>query len=161
MFNIVLVEPEIPQNTGNIVRTCSATGARLHLVKPLGFSVEDKYLKRAGLDYWSDVDIRYYENSDDFFSQHPDATSYFFSIKAPRSYTEVNYKLWDYFIFGKESCGLSEDILRPNYNRAVRVPMIGDTRSLNLSNTVAIAVYEAWRQNGFVGGRMEGELEVL
>ncbi len=158
MFNIVLVEPEIPQNTGNIVRTCAATGCRLHLVRPLGFEVSDKYLKRAGLDYWHFVEILFYDIIEEVFSKNPNGVFYFFSTKAAKNYAEVSYGAEDFLVFGKETKGLPEELLSKNYERCVRLPMIGDIRSLNLSNSVAIAVYEAWRQNGFCGGRSQGVL---
>ena len=149
--NIVLVEPEIPQNTGNIARTCAATGAALHLVEPMGFRVDDAKLKRAGLDYWHLLDITYYSGLDDFFSRRPDAACYFFSTKAPRAYTDVSYPLPVYLFFGKETRGLPEDLLKANIDRAVRIPMRDGLRSLNLSNSAAIAVYEVFRQHGFAG----------
>ncbi len=158
MFNIVLVEPEIPQNTGNIVRTCAATGCRLHLVRPLGFEVSDKYLKRAGLDYWHFVDITYYDSIDELFEKNPNGKFYFFSTKAAKTHSDVQYKEGDFLVFGKETKGLPEPLLAAHYNDAVRIPMIGEIRSLNLSNSVAIAVYEAWRQAGYVEGNFCGRL---
>lgn len=158
MFNVVLVEPEIPQNTGNIVRTCAATGCRLHLIKPLGFEVSYKYLKRAGLDYWHLVEIFYYDNLDDFFSKTSGGNFYFFSTKAKRVYAEANYKDGDYLVFGKETRGLPEELLHDNYENTVRIPMTDESRSLNLSNSVAVAVYEAERQNGFSGLKFFGKL---
>lgn len=158
MFNIVLVEPEIPQNTGNIVRTCAATGCRLHLVRPLGFEVSDKYLKRAGLDYWGFVDISYYDSIEELFAAFPKGTFYFFSTKAARTHAEARYKEGDFLVFGKETKGLPEELLASRYESAVRIPMIGDIRSLNLANSVAVAVYEAWRQNGFGNGNLAGRL---
>ena len=149
--NIVLVEPEIPQNTGNIARTCAATGAALHLVEPMGFRVDDAKLKRAGLDYWHLLDITYYSGLDDFFTRHPDARCLFFSTKAPRAYTDVSYPLPVYLFFGKETRGLPEDLLRANIDRTVRIPMRDGLRSLNLSNSAAIAVYEVFRQHNFAG----------
>ena len=157
MFHIVLVEPEIPQNTGNIVRTCAATGCKLHLIRPLGFEVSDKYLKRAGLDYWHFVDISYYDSIGDLFSEYPRAKYHFFTTKAPRVYAEAEYEEGDFLVFGKETQGLPESLLKERYGECVRIPMIGEIRSLNLSNSVAIAVYEAWRQNGFAGGKREGK----
>ena len=159
MVNIVLVEPEIPQNTGNIVRTCAATGCKLHLIKPLGFSVDDKYLKRAGLDYWKDTDIFYYESIKELFDIHTNSNFYFFSTKAGKIYTDIHYKEGDFLVFGKETKGLDEQLLQANLERTVRMPMIGETRSLNLSNTVAIAVYEAWRQQGFAQGNLFGKFK--
>lgn len=158
MFNIVLVEPEIPQNTGNIVRTCAATGCRLHLVRPLGFEVSDKYLKRAGLDYWHFVDITYYDSIDELFEKNPNGKFYFFSTKAAKTHSDVQYREGDFLVFGKETKGLPEPLLAAHYNDAVRIPMIGEIRSLNLSNSVAIAVYEAWRQAGYTQGNFCGRL---
>lgn len=158
MFNIVLVEPEIPQNTGNIVRTCAATGCRLHLVRPLGFEVSDKYLKRAGLDYWHFVDITYYDSVDELFKKNPNGKFYFFSTKAAKTHSDVQYREGDFLVFGKETKGLPEPLLAAHYNDAVRIPMIGEIRSLNLSNSVAIAVYEAWRQAGYTQGNFCGRL---
>ena len=149
MINIVLVEPEIPDNTGNIARTCSVTGARLHLVEPLGFQIDDKKLKRAGLDYWYDLDITYYRDLADFFARNPGGAYFYFTTKAERTYTEVEYPDGAYIIYGKETAGLPEDLLREHPERCVRIPMKPDKRSLNLSNTVAIGVYEVLRQNGF------------
>ena len=158
MFNIVLVEPEIPQNTGNIVRTCAATGCRLHLVRPLGFEVSDKYLKRAGLDYWHFVDITYYDSIDELFEKNPNGKFYFFSTKAAKTHSDVQYREGDFLVFGKETKGLPEPLLAAHYNDAVRIPMIGEIRSLNLSNSVASAVYEAWRQAGYTQGNFCGRL---
>lgn len=155
-LNIVLHEPEIPQNTGNIARTCAATGAALHLIRPLGFRIDDAKLKRAGLDYWHSLDIFYYDGFDEFFAAHPDAQFYCFSTKAPRPYTAVRYPDDCYLIFGKETRGLPEDFLRENYDRCVRIPMREGLRSLNLSNSAAIAVYEVLRQHEF-DGLLEGK----
>ena len=160
MFNIVLVEPEIPQNTGNIVRTCAATGCRLHLVRPLGFEVSDKYLKRAGLDYWHLVDISYYDSVDELFEKNSGANFYFYSTKAERTYSQINYREGDFLVFGKETRGLPEPLLAANYDRCVRIPMIGEIRSLNLSNSVAIAVYEAWRHCAIRDGHLAGKLRM-
>jgi tRNA (cytidine/uridine-2'-O-)-methyltransferase len=157
-IHVVLVEPEIPQNTGNISRTCAATGTILHLVKPLGFSVEDRYLKRAGLDYWSLLDIRYHESIDDFFAAYPDGDFYFASTKAKHSYAEVSYSSDSFLFFGKETAGLPEKLLAANYDRSIRIPMRGEARSLNLSNSVAVVLYEALRQLGFPGMKLEGSL---
>jgi tRNA (cytidine/uridine-2'-O-)-methyltransferase len=157
-INIVLHEPEIPQNTGNIARTCAATGAALHLIKPMGFEVDDKKLKRAGLDYWHQLDITYYEGYDDFMSKHKDAEIYYFSTKAPRCYTEVKYEGEIYLMFGKETKGLPEELLKANRERCVRIPMRENLRSLNLSNAAAIAVYEVLRQNEFENLVEEGQL---
>jgi len=148
-FNIVLVEPEIPQNTGNIVRTCAATGTRLHIVKPMGFEVDDKKLKRAGLDYWHFLNIAYYENLDDFFEKNKDGRFFYLSSKAPVSYTDVSYREGDFLLFGKETKGLPEKILVDHPERAVRIPMISSARCLNLSNSAAIVIYEALRQTEF------------
>lgn len=148
-LNIVLVEPEIPQNTGNIGRTCVATGTVLHLVKPLGFEVTDKQLKRSGMDYWKDLEVYYYENLQEFLDIHKDKEMYFFSTKSKKNHTEVNYPDDVYLLFGKESKGLPEDLLLPNLDRCVRIPMLGNTRSLNLSNSVAVGVYEYYRQKDF------------
>ncbi len=148
-MNIVLVEPEIPQNTGNIVRTCAATGARLHIVKPMGFEIDDKKLKRAGLDYWHFLNIRYYENLDDFFTQNQDGRFFYLSSKGTVSYTDVEFKDGDFLLFGKETKGLPEKLLIEHPERSIRIPMISDARCLNLSNSVAIVVYEALRQNNF------------
>lgn len=149
-LNIVLVAPQIPQNTGNIARTCAATGARLHLVRPMGFEPDDAKLKRAGLDYWHLLDITYYDDLEDFFSKNS-GEFYYFSTKGKRRYSDVRYRDGDYIVFGREDAGLPEKLLYDNYERCVRLPMIEDARSLNLSNTVAIAVYEALRQNDFDG----------
>lgn len=148
-LNIVLVEPEIPQNTGNIARTCAATGARLHIVEPMGFKPDDKKLKRAGLDYWHLLDITYYKNLDDFFEKNKGGNFYFFTTKGRRVYSDVKYPDNSFIFFGKETKGLPEELLLKYPNEAVRVPMIGGARSLNLSNTVALAAYEVLRQWGF------------
>ena len=158
MFNIVLVEPEIPQNAGNIARTCAATGTRLHMIRPLGFEVTDKYLKRSGMDYWKDLEVYYYENLQEFLEIHKDKEMFFFSTKSKKNHTEVNYPDNAFLLFGKESKGLPEDLLVGNMDRCVRIPMLGDTRSLNLSNSVAIAVYEILRQRDFEGLREDGQL---
>lgn len=148
-LNIVLVEPEIPQNTGNIARTCAATGARLHIVEPMGFKIDDKKLKRAGLDYWYLLDITYYSNLNDFFEKNKDGNFYFFSTKAQNRYSDISYPDKSYLFFGKETAGLPEELLKANPERCVRIPMISDARSLNLSNSVAIGVYEVLRQWDF------------
>ncbi len=148
-LNIVLVEPEIPQNTGNIVRTCAATGARLHIVKPMGFTIDDKKLKRAGLDYWHFLNIQYYENLDDFFEKNEGGRFFYLSSKAPTSYTDVNYEENDFLLFGKETKGLPEKLLIDHPERCVRIPMISDARCINLSNAVAVVTFEALRQNDF------------
>jgi len=157
-IHIVLVEPEIPQNTGNIARTCAATGASLHLVRPLGFSVDDRSLKRAGLDYWDKLDIYYYDNLDDFFVKNPSAAFYCYTTKALHCYTDVTYPSDVYLMFGKETKGLPEDLLYANPDRCVRIPMRDTLRSLNLANSVAIAVYEVLRQREFEGLREDGQL---
>jgi len=156
VFHIVLVEPEIPQNTGNIARTCAATGAVLHLVGPLGFSLEDKYLKRAGLDYWNLVDVRYYQNYEEFEEKNKGNTMYFLTTKSEKCYTEAAFKPGDYLVFGKETAGLPVDLLKRNWDYTLRIPMVDDARSLNLSNSVAIVLYEALRQNGFAGLKIKG-----
>ncbi len=150
-INIVLHCPEIPQNTGNIARTCAATGAALHIIKPMGFEIDDKKLKRAGLDYWHLLDITYYENEHEFFSVHGDKAIYYFSTKAPAAYTEIEYPAPVFLMFGRETAGLPERILQANPDTTVRIPMLPNLRSLNLSNSVAIAVYEVLRQGGFAG----------
>ena len=158
MFHIVLVEPEIPQNAGNIARTCAATGAALHLIRPLGFAIDDRKLKRAGLDYWHQLDITYYDGLDDFYAKNPEAEVYYFSTKAPHLYTEIEYPNPVYIMFGKETKGLPEDLLYNNPDRCVRLPMREGLRSLNLSNSVAIAVYEILRQGNFEDLKTAGEL---
>ena len=150
-MHIVLYQPEIPQNTGNIARTCAATGSMLHLIKPLGFSLEDKYLKRAGLDYWKMMEYRVYENFEQLMQAWPDA-------KAPRGYTETSYGRDDFLVFGCETRGLPESLLARVYDRCVRIPMVPGARSLNLSNSVAIVLYEALRQQGFAGLQTSGSL---
>lgn len=157
-LNIVLVEPEIPQNTGNIARTCAATGSILHLVRPLGFSVEDKYLKRAGLDYWNWVDIRYYDSFDELKNQYKDADFFYSTTKALNAYTDVSYSDNCFLVFGKETAGLPEELLKENKERCIRIPMKECIRSLNLSNSVAIIVYEALRQQNFKGLTGSGKL---
>lgn len=161
MFNIVLVEPEIPQNTGNIARTCAATDCRLHLVKPLGFEVSDKYLKRAGLDYWQYVDIKYWENFEELRAAFPQGRFFYFTTKALNCYTDVEYTDGDFLVFGKETKGLPEELLKANPHSCVRIPMMGELRSLNLSNSVAIAVYEGLRQSGFESMNKQGQLHKL
>ena len=157
-INIVLHEPEIPQNTGNIARTCAATGAALHLIRPLGFAIDDRKLKRAGLDYWHQLDITYYDGLDDFYAKNPGAEVYYFSTKAPNLYTEIEYPNPVYIMFGKETKGLPEELLHNNPDRCVRLPMREGLRSLNLSNSVAIAVYEILRQGNFANLKTAGEL---
>ena len=157
-LNIVLVEPEIPQNTGNIARTCAATGARLHIIKPMGFTIDDKKLKRAGLDYWYLLDLTYYENLDDFFQKNPDGQYFFFTTKARKAHSDVSYSDKAFLFFGKETKGLPEELLHDNKEKCVRIPMLSELRSLNLSNAVAIAVYEILRQDSFDGLLGEGKL---
>lgn len=160
VLNIVLVEPQIPQNTGNIARTCAATGARLHLVEPMGFKVDNAKLKRAGLDYWHLLDITYYENLADFFEKNKDGHFFYFSTKATKIYSDAEYPDNSYLVFGKETAGLPEELLFANPEKCVRLPMIDNSaaRSLNLSNTVAIGVYEVLRQWGFPELKTRGEL---
>ncbi len=150
-INIVLYEPEIPQNTGNISRTAAVTGAALHIIKPMGFEVTDKHLKRAGLDYWDKLDITYYESYTDFLTKNPEAELYFFSAKGGICYTDITYPDGVYLVFGKESVGLPEELVRKNFERCLRIPMLPTLRCHNLSNSVAIAVYEVLRQNNFEG----------
>ena len=156
-LNIVLVEPQIPQNTGNVARTCAATGARLHLVGPMGFKVDDAKLKRAGLDYWHLLDITYYDDLTDFFDKNS-GNFYYFSTNAQSVYSDVEYPDNAYLVFGKETAGLPEKLLFDNPESCVRLPMIGEARSLNLSNTVAISVYEVLRQWGYPELKNSGEL---
>ena len=158
MFNIVLVEPEIPQNTGNIARTCAATGCDLHLVKPLGFEISDKYLKRAGLDYWHLVHVHIYENLEELFAKYPNGRFYYFTTKARKRHSDAEYKAGDFLVFGKETKGLDEELLMSHPDECVRIPMISEARSLNLSNAAAVAVYEAMRQTDFTGLETRGEL---
>ena len=156
-INVVLLEPEIPQNTGNISRTCAATGATLHLIRPFGFEISDRTLKRAGLDYWKFLDVRYYDNIEEFYQKNTGAFWYF-TTKADKKYTDVCYTGDVYLIFGKETKGLPEELLKANRESCVRIPMLDEIRSLNLSNAAAIAVYEALRQNNFDGFKTEGDL---
>ena len=149
MLNIVLVEPEIPQNCGNIARTCAATGCRLHLIRPLGFDISEKAVRRAGLDYWNMVEVFDYENLADFFARNDVTEMWCLSTKAPRCHVEAQYHDGCYLFFGKETKGLPEDFLNAHYDSCVRIPMKSDARSLNLSNAVAITVYEALRQLDF------------
>ena len=157
-LNIVLVEPEIPQNTGNIARTCAATGARLHIVKPMGFEPTDKQLKRAGLDYWYLLDLTYYENIDEFFEKNKGGNFFFFITKAQRTHSDAVYTDKSFLIFGKETKGLPEELLLKHPDECVRIPMIDEARSLNLSNTVAIATYEILRQWNYPNLLCEGQL---
>ena len=160
-LNIVLHEPEIPANTGNIGRTCVAAGARLHLIEPLGFQINEKQLKRAGLDYWDKLDVTIYDDFNDFLKKNPGAKIYMATTKGRHVYTEVSYEPDCYIMFGKESAGIPEEILKANPDTCVRIPMIGETRSLNLSNSVAIVLYEALRQNQFDHMKLQGELHRL
>lgn len=161
MLNIVLHEPEMPANTGNIGRTCVAACARLHLIEPLGFSINDKMVKRAGLDYWDKLDVTVYDDFNDFCERNPGAKIYMATTKAHKTYTEVSYEPDCYIMFGKESAGIPEEILVDHEDTCVRIPMIGDIRSLNLSNSVAIVLYEALRQNNFDHMNQEGHLHRL
>jgi len=160
-MNIVLYEPEIPANTGNIGRTCVATGTSLHLIKPLGFDISDKAVRRAGMDYWKELDLRVYENFEEFVEKNPGARIYMATTKARKAYTEVEYKGNDFIMFGKESAGIPEEILVKYEDTSVRIPMIGEIRSLNLSNSVSIILYEALRQQDFEGMRLKGNLHRL
>lgn len=157
-MHIVLYQPEIPQNTGNIARTCAATGSTLHLIRPLGFSLADKYLKRAGLDYWHMMEYHVHESFEELLALYPDARMHFLSTKAPKGYTEARYGQSDFLVFGCETRGLPESLLSRVYDRCVRIPMVPGARSLNLSNSVAIVLYEALRQQGFEGMQAVGEL---
>ncbi|MBR2432770.1 MAG: tRNA (cytidine(34)-2'-O)-methyltransferase [Clostridia bacterium] len=148
-LNIVLYSPEIPQNTGNISRTCAVTGAALHIIKPTGFEISDRTLKRAGLDYWDKLDVSYYESYEDFLEKNEGAELYFFSAKGKRCHTEIDYPDGVFLVFGRESVGLPEELVRENIERSVRIPMLKTLRCLNLSNTVAIAAYEFFRQRDF------------
>lgn len=157
-MNIVLLEPEIPSNTGNIGRTCVITNTKLHLIKPLGFSTDDKSLKRAGLDYWKDLDVTYYDNFEDFISKNKNIKLYMATTKAKNMYTEVNYGQDDFIMFGKETAGIPEEILLEHPEECIRIPMDERYRSLNLSNSVSIILFEALRQNNFIGLLTEGQL---
>ncbi len=160
-INIVLLEPEIPANTGNIGRTCAATGSRLHLIEPLGFRLNEKALKRAGMDYWKDLDVTTYINYEDFLEKNPGAKIYMATTKGQHVYSDVKFEPDCYIMFGKESAGIPEEILLEHPNEAIRIPMMGETRSLNLANSVSIVLYEALRQNGFAQMKMEGQLHRL
>lgn len=157
-LNIVLVEPQIPQNTGNIARTCAATGASLHLIRPMGFTVDDKKLKRAGLDYWYLLDITYYDGLEDFYSKHPDGNFFYLTTKGKKIYSDASFSENTYLFFGREDAGLPEALLKENPETSLRVPMISEARSLNLSNTVALVTYEVLRQWGFPELLCEGKL---
>ena len=148
-INVVLHEPEIPQNTGNIARTCAATGASLHIIRPMGFEIDDKKLKRAGLDYWDKLDVTYYESFSEFMEKHSGAEIYYFSAKGKNCYAEIDYPEEVFLLFGKESVGLPEELVAENIEKSVRIPMLKSLRCLNLSNSVAVAVYEVLRQRGF------------
>ncbi len=158
-LNVVLVEPEIPQNAGNIARTCAVTGSKLHLVRPLGFEVSDKYLKRAGLDYWHLVDITYYDSIEEVMDKFYNGNNFwFFSTKSKKTHSDVQIKDGDFLVFGKETKGLPEPLLEAHYGECVRIPMMNDTRSLNLSNSVCVGVYEGLRQLGYPNMKFEGEI---
>ncbi len=163
MFNIVLLEPEIALNTGNIGRTCSVAGAKLHLIRPLGFRLSEKEIKRAGLDYWEELSPSVYDDTDDFFEKNPAAKErcFFATTKALNTYSDVSYRPGDYIMFGKESAGIPEELLKENREMCIRIPMVKDKRSLNLSNSAAVILYEALRQNDFGALETEGELHRL
>lgn len=161
MMNIVLLEPEIPANTGNIGRTCAATGTRLHLIEPLGFKLDEKSLKRAGMDYWKDLDVVTYIDYQDFLEKNPGAKLYMATTKAEKTYADVSYEPDAYLMFGKESAGIPEEILVENRENCIRIPMAGEIRSLNLGNSVAVILYEALRQNGFMDMKLTGKLHNL
>lgn len=161
MMHIVLHEPEIPANTGNIGRTCVSTGAHLHLIRPLGFSLAEKELKRAGLDYWKDLEVSVYEDLPDFLRRNPEARIWYATTKAPACYTDAAFADGDYLMFGKESAGLPEELLAEHPDRCIRIPMVKENRSLNLSNSVAVVLYEALRQQNFPGLERRGELHRL
>lgn len=160
-LNIVLHQPEIPQNTGNIGRTCAATGTKLHLIEPLGFQLNEKALKRAGMDYWHEIDVRTYVNYEEFLEKNPGVKIYYVTTKGHQLYSDVSYEPDCFLMFGKESGGIPEEILKDYPDTCVRIPMLGETRSLNLSNAAAIVLYEALRQNQFEGMKLEGELHRL
>ena len=161
MINIVLLEPEIPANTGNIGRTCVATGTRLHLIEPLGFSLDEKHLRRAGMDYWKDLSVSVYRDYEDFLSKNPGAKVYYATTKAHKLYTEADFEPDCYIMFGKESAGIPEEILINYESTCIRIPMVGEIRSLNLSNSVAIVLYEALRKQNFSGLNENGQLHRL
>ena len=158
MFHIVLVEPEIPQNAGNIARTCAATGTALHMIRPLGFEVSDRYLKRAGLDYWHLVKISYHDSFEELQAEFPNARFFYFTTKGRNRHSDVKFQDGDFLVFGKETKGLPEELLMKHENECLRIPMYSEARSLNLSNSVAVALYEALRQNDYDGLLEEGEL---
>lgn len=155
-INIVLYSPEIPQNTGNISRTAVVTGSALHIIRPIGFEISDRTLKRAGLDYWKDLEVTYYDDYEDFVRRHPDIEVYYFSSKAGLTHTDVTYGDEVYLMFGPETRGLPEDLVSENLSHALRIPMVPNQRCLNLSNAVAVAVYEVLRQDGFAAMQREG-----
>ena len=157
-MHIVLHEPEIPQNTGNIARTCAATGAKLHLIEPLGFSIDEKSIKRAGLDYWHLVDVKTYKNFEDFLAQNHSPKIYMATTKSKQTYADVHYEEDAYIMFGKETAGIPEEILLDYKTTSIRIPMVKEARSLNLSNSVAVVLYEALRQNQFLSLETEGQL---
>ncbi|MBD5517606.1 MAG: tRNA (cytidine(34)-2'-O)-methyltransferase [Lachnospiraceae bacterium] len=161
MVHIILHQPEIPANTGNIGRTCVATGTALHLIEPLGFRLDEKSIKRAGMDYWEHLDVTRYMNFQEFQDRHPDAKIWYATTKAKRLYTEAAFGQDDYIMFGKESAGIPEELLVENEETCIRIPMLDEIRSLNLSNAVAVVLYEALRQNGFAGMQLQGELHRL
>ena len=158
MFHVVLVEPEIPQNAGNIARTCAATGSHLHMIRPLGFEVSDKYLKRAGLDYWHLVDVSYYDSFDELVEKYPSSRFFFFTTKGRARHSDAAFQDGDFLVFGKETKGLPEELLLKHKGECLRIPMFSQARSLNLSNSVAVALYEALRQNDYPNLLEEGEL---
>lgn len=160
-LNIALIEPEIPQNTGNIARTCAATGAKLHLVGPMGFVITDKQVRRAGLDYWDKLDITYYDSKEEFFEKNKGAEFFYFTTKAEQTHSDVSYPNGCFLVFGKETKGLPEDLLKENHDRCVRLPMRGIIRSLNLSNSVAVGVYEVLRQWDYPELSLKGQLHNL
>lgn len=160
-MNIVLLEPEIPQNTGNIGRTCCATGTKLHLIEPMGFRINEKALRRAGMDYWQDLDVTIYDSYADFLEKNPNIKIWMATTKATNKYTDVQFGPDDFVMFGKESAGIPEEILVEHQENCIRIPMNEEIRSLNLSNSVAIVLYEALRQNDFAGMQIEGELHRL
>mgnify|MGYP001042105939 FL=1 len=160
-MHIILHQPEIPANTGNIGRPCVATGTSLHLIEPLGFRLDEKSIKRAGMDYWENLDVTRYINFEEFRQKHPGAKIWFATTKAKKVYTEAEFGMGDYFMFGKESAGIPEEILVEHEEDCIRIPMLDSIRSLNLSNSVAVVLYEALRQNGFQGMQREGELHRL
>lgn len=158
MFHIVLVEPEIPQNTGNIARTCAATGSQLHIVRPMGFEIDDKKMKRAGLDYWDMLHVQFYDGLDEFFEKNAGGRFFYSTTKAKHNHNEIAYRDGDYLVFGRETRGLPEELLYKNPDTCIRIPMIEGARSLNLSNSVAVVVYEALRQTDFLSLKKSGNL---